>query len=278
MMDYTVASKEMTAEYGEKLTWEVPADRHLFIEAPWPEEACHSARSLFAYPAEGVGERIAACDWPNLKLLLIHNSDTSVPHSALECLLDKYPALTIWLVNNKGPAHPRIKTVPLFEQNRRWRGGTADYTPPITLCRGAERSVGIFVPPCATTNPIRPIWLAAARKMRQRLDLEVSIGRMSPEDFYEKMEDSVTVLCPPGNGADTHRHWETLVKGAWPIVQRNEHTERLLDEYPSLPLIAIEDIEELRTLELPREVPCPFHPMLLREYWRVLFRSYVGGF
>jgi len=42
------------------------------------------------------------------------------------------------------------------------------------------------------------------------------------------------VLCPDGNGPDTHRTWETLYLGSFPIVERHVFTERFAEELPLL--------------------------------------------
>jgi hypothetical protein len=44
------------------------------------------------------------------------------------------------------------------------------------------------------------------------------------------------VICPPGNGIDTHRLWEALYLGCYPIVLGN----RIYSDY-SLPILQIKD-------------------------------------
>jgi len=45
------------------------------------------------------------------------------------------------------------------------------------------------------------------------------------DSFLNSLASSRFVLCPPGNGIDTHRMWETLAAGAVPVVLRNPVTE-----------------------------------------------------
>jgi hypothetical protein len=40
------------------------------------------------------------------------------------------------------------------------------------------------------------------------------------------------VLCPAGNGMDTHRVWETLYMGGYPIVLRTPYMEAILRNLP----------------------------------------------
>jgi hypothetical protein len=76
------------------------------------------------------------------------------------------------------------------------------------------------------------------------------------------------VLCPPGNGVDTHRMWEALVAGAIPVVLRSQ----AMKPFESLPILFVEDYREV-TIELleaawakikvPEEVP-----VIMREdFW-----------
>lgn len=46
------------------------------------------------------------------------------------------------------------------------------------------------------------------------------------------------VLCPPGNGVDTHRMWEALVAGAIPVVLRSPVTEC----FSALPILQVDDL------------------------------------
>jgi hypothetical protein len=49
------------------------------------------------------------------------------------------------------------------------------------------------------------------------------------------------VICPRGNGIDTHRVWEALYLGVVPVVQRSS-----LDAlYGPLPVLIIESFENL---------------------------------
>lgn len=50
---------------------------------------------------------------------------------------------------------------------------------------------------------------------------EVREGRMSPGQLGKVMKACSHVLCPRGNGVDTHRHWEALYRGAVPVVEKS---------------------------------------------------------
>lgn len=60
-------------------------------------------------------------------------------------------------------------------------------------------------------------------------------------DYKKNLENSAFVLCPWGNGFDTHRIWESLYSGSIPIIE-NHLTYQYLD---SLPVVFIENFVDL---------------------------------
>jgi hypothetical protein len=68
--------------------------------------------------------------------------------------------------------------------------------------------------------------------------------------YLAQMAQHKFVLCPRGNGVDTHRLWETLYMGSIPIVQRHV----ALEEFDDLPILWIDEswkdeITEARLIE-----------------------------
>lgn len=59
--------------------------------------------------------------------------------------------------------------------------------------------------------------------------------------YKEKLQSHKFVLCPPGNGLDTHRMWETLYVNSVPVVEKNISST----QYSGLPIIFYENIEEI---------------------------------
>jgi hypothetical protein len=56
------------------------------------------------------------------------------------------------------------------------------------------------------------------------------------------------ILCPEGNGLDTHRIWESLLAEAIPVMIRNTFTESL--ESLNFPLLLIDQWEDLNSLNI----------------------------
>ena len=263
--------REKEADFGPWIDVVVPKARQLFIDESWPDLS--AVKSLFFFPVKGALEAIAARAWPQLRLIVSHNSDNQPDYSILLPLLDANPQLYAWLQNNS-VVHPRIRTLPIAEQNRMWRGGRFDWDPPVPLSR-TPRTDDILYTFCSNTHAIRGDWwreIVPLRTALKRVDLHGN--RMPRDEFVELLQNYRMVVCPRGNGVDTHRAWEAIENGAWAIVGNNAHTRCLLAEYPSLPFTPIESPKDLDSVPVV-EGPCPFHPIVLRGFWTTLFRSQV---
>lgn len=60
-------------------------------------------------------------------------------------------------------------------------------------------------------------------------------------NFLREIKSSWFVLCPRGNGLDTHRLWETLYMGSIPIVKRDIG----YDDFSDLPICFIDHWKEV---------------------------------
>ncbi len=75
---------------------------------------------------------------------------------------------------------------------------------------------------------------------------------LSFNDFSEKLTDYKFIICPPGNGIDTHRTWETLYMGCIPIILKNR-----MFQFYNLPILTVNNWIDLT-------------PELLLNYTKVL--------
>ena len=273
MCDYSILDSAKKMEFHKWIDVACPPERQMFIEEEWPAEV-FQARSLFIYPTDDsrCSKHVFRRTWPNLRLILFHNSDYSIDYQSLIPFLDANPDVWCW-AQNVTRWHPRIRPVPIGEENRVWRNdGSLDHEPMNTVSRSEQRNLDILVPYWSETCPTREIW---SRQIENVFSTRVYVSaKITKNAYLTNITFARAVVCPPGNGFDTHRHWEALAAGAWAIVEDNAHTQALLREYPSLHLIPVLDAEHIHLTEIPEGLP-PFHPLLLREFWRVLFQSHI---
>jgi hypothetical protein len=267
LCEWAVADAARVAEEGE---W-MRRERLLLAEdLMWPAEYS-SARSLHVTPSEAAWRRVEESDWPALRLVILHGGDISVVPAMVAGFLRRWPQVTLWAQNlmEEPPADlaGRLRVLPLFEKDRRWCGGAETVEGVV----GGERSVDILYPFCGYTNRLRPVWLEQARVLHGRREgLEVIPYPLPREEYEAALADARAVVCPPGNGVDTHRVWETLYKGGWAIVQDSTHTRLLLAEWPTLPLLPVHSAEDLAELVVPAG-PTELHPILFRGWWERVF-------
>lgn len=67
------------------------------------------------------------------------------------------------------------------------------------------------------------------------------------KEYIADMLEHEAIICPRGNGADTHRLWEAIMVGRIPIVFAEEPTEKLLYNslYKYLPVIMLDKVSDL---------------------------------
>lgn len=101
--------------------------------------------------------------------------------------------------------------------------------------------------------------------------------RTTPRAFARTMRSYKFVAAIRGNGVDTHRLWESLYRGAFPILKA-DHWSQSLAKY-ELPLQIVQDwtLEEMEKIlgtRLPQFAPSKIES-LWWPYWRRLINSYV---
>jgi hypothetical protein len=67
---------------------------------------------------------------------------------------------------------------------------------------------------------------------------------LSLDSFFDKILDYQMIVCPAGNGLDTHRLWEILYCNRIPITFKVANY-KLYEVYNKLPIILLENLEDL---------------------------------
>lgn len=74
-------------------------------------------------------------------------------------------------------------------------------------------------------------------------------SNLTLESFFNKILEYKMVLCPIGNGVDTHRLWEVLYSGRIPItIKVGDY--KIYELYEKLPIIILNNLNELRNKNL----------------------------
>ena len=71
--------------------------------------------------------------------------------------------------------------------------------------------------------------------------VDIDEPNLSIKDYEKKLNNSTFVLCPWGNGIDTHRIWESLYMGKIPITKYH-HT---FSNFDKLPILFVENYKQV---------------------------------
>jgi hypothetical protein len=133
--------------------------------------------------------------------------------------------------------------------------------------------VGPFSPTSESRNQLRKELFEGFQEfdvLEQRIDLR---------QYSKALHSHKYVLCPEGNGVDTHRLWETFYAGAFPLVQRNSWSDSLVDL--GFPVIQLDSwaplhiLQEIKKREFESFVPKEIEQLWM-PYWEDKFQKLLS--
>lgn len=164
----------------------------------------------------------------NIKLVIICGSDYCIDDEALGPLLEILPHTRFFVQNWLGH-HERVELLPI--------GVNEDYLKDCVK----DKLCGISY--VSNNGPDREEFQKCIDDT-QSLQKYV-IPKLPRGEYLEELSKCYFSVCPAGNGYDTLRFWESLMVKAIPIVQKNEFIENLQVHYPSIPMVVLDNWDEL---------------------------------
>ncbi len=161
--------------------------------------------------------------------VITHNSDINIQDRVIpECVIK-------WYAQNVCTMDERVVPIPIGLENSRWfpelhkMGRIAD-----AMNRPKEYKNLVYLNHNISTNPSKRAepYLALDGK-----SFVTSMHGVNGIGFGEYLYDLCRhkfVICPEGNGVDTHRFWEAQYVGAIPIVKISVIAERLYTYFPCM--------------------------------------------
>ncbi len=172
---------------------------------------------------------------PHPYVLVTHNSDSAAPGPFIPLLGDD--KLIAWFAQNVDCAHPKIHPIPIGIANRCWKHGNGSLVEEIRKKR-LNRSKVLYLNFAIGTYPEER---QQAYHLLSRLPCTYFSSNQSFKKYLKEMASSKFVASPRGNGLDTHRLWESLYLGSYPIVK----SSTLDPLYADLPVVIIEDWHQI---------------------------------
>lgn len=155
----------------------------------------------------------------------------------------------LWLCqNNAMPSRSGLASLPIGLENKRL--GRLGLEKWYVNTDPKDRAWRLLVPPMRPTNPIRARVLQEVSSLGKTFQLCTQY--LHAADYFELLKKYRFVLCLEGNGFDTHRIWESLYLGVFPVVLSTNWSRNLTDL--ALPILVVDEIREIT-------------PKLLRRFW-----------
>lgn len=186
-------------------------------------------------------------------IILCHNSDFNITDDVIDSLrpfLARTPIRCIYTQNLCSLLDRDLwKPLPIGIQNNQWLSSPF---PDLSILHSKNR--GTYMNFSIHTNP--PRRQEALDVLRHRIPWVETQPQVS---YWNMLSSYRRSVCPEGNGADTHRVWESLYMQCRPIVLHSVFIHRLLLEFPQL-RASIECLERWEDIT-PNETSTSFDPV-----------------
>ncbi len=172
-------------------------------------------------------------------ILITHQADTMITKK----LFDKKPeCINNWFALNVEYKNNNLIPLPLGIANDysyKKNIVSKDLLHDINEKNIYDKKVLVYVNFNENTNKKERSWI---KPYFNKIDwAEVEEDNLSIKQYADKIKNASFVICPWGNGVDSHRIWETLFLGSIPIVKN--HTT--FNNLKGLPIFFVDDFKEL---------------------------------
>jgi len=183
-----------------------------------------------------------------------------------------------WYATNVTSPHPCVSAIPLGLGSPRSSATLRSADILERRAAGAPRDRWLYVNFRPDTNPRvrQPIYddFQSRSKSADWITFQPSSERGTNSGFLGELVRHRFVLCPPGNGVDTHRMWEALLAGAVPVVLRSQ----AMEPFSELPALFVEDFrnvtKEFLEAALQKFPARPaIHSLMTSEFWHAKIRD-----
>jgi hypothetical protein len=169
-------------------------------------------------------------------ILVTHNGDTNIDFAPPDNIIK-------WYTTNVNIIHPKIESIPIGLENELWFPEVRKKEKMITkLSEHRSYRNLAYMNHSIATNPAVRNRLYQLYEGESWITSERGSNRPNLFDGYlDNIYNHKFVICPEGNGIDTHRTWESLYLGTIPIEKRNLNNKF----YADLPICFVDNWEDI---------------------------------
>jgi hypothetical protein len=208
----------------------------------------------------------------NKFVVISHNGDVNID--------DSYEApdnVIRWFSQNVNTRKDYLESIPIGLENDMWFSNISKKTKMLIKLQSPKKYKNlVYMNHNIATNPSKRAYPYECLRGKTWVTTERGTNGVNFEGYIDNIYNHKFVICPEGNGIDTHRIWETLYMGSIPIVENNINNSFYCD----LPMLPIEDWSDL-TEEWLNEEYHVFQRMTVNRnkltfsYWSNKIKSYV---
>jgi len=170
-------------------------------------------------------------------ILITHNSDCNIDDTYL--LPEN---IIVWHTQNVNTINPRIQSIPIGLENDRWFPQVQKKSKMLEKLKERQNIRNlVYMNHNITTNPIKRLHLYELFKNRVWVTSARGVNGEGFDEYLDNIYNHDFVICPEGNGMDTHRTWECLYMNTIPIEKRNINNQF----YTDLPICFVDEWEEV---------------------------------
>lgn len=208
-------------------------------------------------------------------ILISGNTDESITSVSLP------DNVVHWFVGNSLVQHPKVTCIPLGLENavpcsREDHGVVWPRAGPrITTLQGLQTTTATHFCLANFTVDTNPTIRKPLADICKSLSYVKYYESLSMTEFLTMIPEYEAVVCPEGNGPDTHRVWEVLYAGRIPIVFRADLYETLYKQFPVV-VCSLDDLqneERLRAKVTAAKSKDFDRSLLFMDAWKTRIRS-----
>jgi len=205
-------------------------------------------------------------------IIISHNSDIEINDTVAENL----PAnIIMWFAQNANVNYPRIQGIPIGIANSQWPHGDFSVIKNIASRNIAKDKLAYL---CAniTTNPLRRSKIYDMCIHKKFITVKGGHKLIDINEYLNDIASHKFTICPQGNGNDSHRVWEALYLGSYPVVEKS----LALRYFEKLPIVFVDDFGQLdastleELYEKMRNSQWAYEMMDI-SYWEKRIRSFM---
>ena len=200
------------------------------------------------------------------KLIIItHNSDQNIDDSYI------VPDNVVrWFAQNVNVISPKIESIPIGLENNRW------FLSERKKEKMAEKYYKermhmknlVYINHNVANNPVQRGGIYELFQGKGWATIKDGRNGHAFDNYLDNVYNHKYMICPEGNGMDTHRTWECLYMGTIPIEKRNINNAFHAD----MPILLVDDWKEITEKYLLEIWPVLFcnrnKKKLNFEYWK----------